>query len=822
MASPNARAALLASETYSRLPASVRPSWIDYIEALGEECVIPKDGEVFEDEKHCLRRLNAWGMREGCAYVTRTSRAKHTTPSWDFACIFHDKEPQNNWELEDRVVRERVGKQGEVVSKRQRDTVNRRLGCPVQYRLSHRQIQRGGPEREFTGRWKESTHQGHAVPVNPYSLPPQRQNLAVIQQLKGIAQNYRFASLPYSQAAKLLREDSLGVRLKAKEYYNLKRLQPLDQSDPDSALTLLKALEDEGFHYRTLLKEEFDELNPNKIVSQKLIQIIFWYSDASYLMRRFCADHLLIIDATFNTNRHRMPLITSIGITNEGHPLPIAFSYCPGETADSYTFFLKTVREDILGEGVADLAVVLADMSSGIVSAVRSHQALSEGQKLQFCSWHAAEALIARFRKGAYTEVEKQTLKTLSWAYIQSPSVTDLEVNRQALLECLHPLEKEYINSTWRPKEQQVIYCYTRLLRNLGCSATQRLESFHNIIHQVTHGQLSLHKSAIGLAMRLKEIYIQRAEDEDNAWISKPTGLNLKVFKDLQGQVSLLAIRLIEREYLEFVKEEPEFNPTCECQNRLCYSLPCRHQLIPLRRGDITAIPLGLVHPRWWLNGPPAPPTWAPSWGGKPLILSPKRTEVYSDLAEILAERETLTGEAQARFDRQITSIKANMQRIAQGHRDLESLPLGNPDVIKKKTWSRPVLKTKPTRDARVLTTNEALDKEERTMQIQASRIVRDAEILQQREIGDPTATPPRPPTPEARPPPQAPTPRATTPEPSPEPIPSPTVFDEPPPSTAPPTLRREQRKRARAQSGFYKALQGGDSQEVRAKRAYR
>jgi hypothetical protein len=181
------------------------------------------------------------------------------------------------------------------------------------------------------------------------------------------------------------------------------------------------------------------------------------------------------------------------------------------------------------------------------------------------------------------------------------------------------------------------------------------------------------------------------------------------------------------------------------------------------------------------------------------LILSPKKIEVYSDLAEILAERETLIGEIQTRFDRQITSMKANMKRIAQGHRDLESLPLGNPDVIKKKTWSRPVLKTKSTRDSRVLTVNEALDKEERAIQIQASKIVRDAEILQQREIEDPTAIPLRPSTPEARSPPQAPTPRTSTPVPSRELTHSLTVFDEPPSSTAPPTSRREQRKRVRA-----------------------
>jgi hypothetical protein len=59
MTSTNARAVLLALETYNRLLVGVRPSWIDYIEGLGKEYVILKDGEVFKDEKHCLRRLNA-------------------------------------------------------------------------------------------------------------------------------------------------------------------------------------------------------------------------------------------------------------------------------------------------------------------------------------------------------------------------------------------------------------------------------------------------------------------------------------------------------------------------------------------------------------------------------------------------------------------------------------------------------------------------------------------------------------------------------------------------------------------------------------------
>ena len=165
-------------------------------------------------------------------------------------------------------------------------------------------------------------------------------------------------------------------------------------------------------------------------------------------MKRFCADHLLIADATFNTNSLRMPLITSMGITNEGHPLPIAFSYCPGETAESYAFFLKVVREDILGEGVAKPAVILTDMSSEMISAVKILNSLSSSQKLQFCSWHAAQAIIARVRKDGYTSDEMDTVKDLAWVYIQSPTLTDLEINRQALINFLKPKEKKYIINT--------------------------------------------------------------------------------------------------------------------------------------------------------------------------------------------------------------------------------------------------------------------------------------------------------------------------------------------------------------------------------------
>jgi hypothetical protein len=701
-----------------------------------------------------------------------------------------------------------------AVSDRERNTLNRRFGCPVRYCLSYKQVCRGDPDskRHFVGRWKNDTHEGHALPVNCLSLPGHRQRFPAFQQARGLAMKYRFASIKYSTIQKLLNEDMVGVSLKQKEYYNLKRHQPFDARDDESAAALLQALTDEGFRWRTFVRDTVDELDSSKIVSRKLIQIVFWHPEACILARRFCAGHLLEVDATFNTNNLRMPLMTSLGITNEGKGFPVAFSYCPGETAEAYVNFLTVVKEDIISESVAEIAVILADMSSGIISAVDTYKILSPYQQLQFCSWHAVEAIKARVRKGGYTSNELSVVDDLVWKYIQAETLAELDLSRTALSDFLRPGEQEYLAHTWRSKEARTVRCHTNLLRNLGRNSTQSLESFHNVVHQVTHGQLALHKSAHALAIKLKEIYAQRQEDEDTAWTKKATGLNTSAFQELRGHISILAIQLIETELISIAETEDEKdkadNTPCSCTNNMRYSLPCKHQLSRLPPG--TAIPLALVHPRWWLHGPPAPLNWQPSWGKKPLILSPKKADSYSRWREIWEEREKFSGdsEGQARFDRQIALAASNLKAAAEYHRTLEALPLGKPDKVPKKTWTR----TKPTQNARALTANECRAKLQQRVDTAQAQQARDALILQQRQEEEQhtpqvheqatvqvpsTPTPPPPPPPPIQPAPRPPTPP-----------PEPPSF-ELPLSTAPPALEGPKTKRTRGKTLDFVALSG-------------
>ena len=150
---------------------------------------------------------------------------------------------------------------------------------------------------------------------------------------------------------------------------------------------------------------------------------------------------------------------------------------------------------------------------------------------------------------------------------------------------------------------------------------------------------MSLESSAASLAERLKAEYRTLLENEDTARSSKPTGLEIATFRDLSCQVSLLVIRTIETEWLNLTDPErgylTEPDANCNCRARLRLSLPCRHLLLPVfKRRE--PIPLSLVHPRWWLAGPVAARGWKPTYGGRLLIISPKKTVIYATFDKIL------------------------------------------------------------------------------------------------------------------------------------------------------------------------------------------
>jgi hypothetical protein len=194
------------------------------------------------------------------------------------------------------------------------------------------------------------------------------------------------------------------------------------------------------------------------------------------------------------------------------------------------------------------------------------------------------EAMKAKYRKSGYKSDEVEQLASLSWAYIDSDTEEELAANRTALLSALRPPEKAYILDTWQVKERRVIRCYTKLYANLGVNASQRSESYHVSMREITSGLLSLEESA----RRLSRTCLQRLQmlelDEVQPGIKALRTLTTDTWSFLIGNVSKLALKLVQEEWAKLLNlvanmDEIELG-TCRCELLVRYGLPCKHHLL--------------------------------------------------------------------------------------------------------------------------------------------------------------------------------------------------------------------------------------------------
>src|SRR5436190_1284559 len=177
--------------------------------------------------------------------------------------------------------------------------------------------------------------------------------------------------------------------------------------------------------------------------------------------------------------------------------------------------------------------------------------------------------------------IEKEELADLSWNYIKSITIDELTANRAILIAALQPEDQDYIRKTWQTKEDRVIYCYTKFYPNLGSTSSQRGESYHPIMREITNGQLSIEESTKRLISKTLSILKDIATDEDLS-IRKYTRtaqlINEGVaFQLLRNQVTIKAMRLLEEEWKALKTNIIANRPLgdCHCQILLRYGIAC-------------------------------------------------------------------------------------------------------------------------------------------------------------------------------------------------------------------------------------------------------
>ena len=77
-----------------------------------------------------------------------------------------------------------------------------------------------------------------------------------------------------------------------------------------------------------------------------------------------------MVDGPFNTNSLRLPLLIAVGITNSGKTVPVAFSYCPSGSKESYNFFFQSLKEEASAGDIQSVKVVVGDPAGGLIASL--------------------------------------------------------------------------------------------------------------------------------------------------------------------------------------------------------------------------------------------------------------------------------------------------------------------------------------------------------------------------------------------------------------------------------------------------------------------
>lgn len=608
---------------YQLLQPRERPVWLRRLKQLGNYNR-PANNEEFDRPQDCIDQLNNYGYAAGYFFTTiRGSSKNNNTQYRDYGCQFHGTESRNWRGLESRKA---VDEHGQVMTSRQRDTSHSRFGCPVRYRISNVLADGITSRRVWRGRWAcdeighELGHETHEDPMSPFSIQAHLRSTPEYREILHRAHNYRYNSVRFSSTTRLLQSE-FGLTIDQKTYYNLIRNEQPDISSPATIVSLLNVLQEAGFRSRVLLQRSEPSANEQ---GRPAMHSIFFYNDTGRnLARQYCAGHVAIIDATFCTNNKNMPLLTAVGINSEMKTFPIAMAYIPSESADAFSFFFDCIREEIFDDDIIEPTVWISDMASGIISAVDTLNALPNSTLL-YCMWHAYHAIYTRLCRGRYTAEEKTEMQRLIWSYLQSSNYEELAHKRTTLREFVQTdSERSYLDS-WVEKERRVIPVYTDSYLNLGIHSTGRGEQWHRNTHEATNAQMTIERSAKAICNKLDDAYTSHANDLRPAKMKVKMGTDWATFTALVSHVSQHALTLIEEAWVEIVEYwggADGLPAICQCRNRLQFSLPCAHDLLPCFRAS-RRIPLSLIHPRWRIREseiepitgpyiPEYPPNWA-------------------------------------------------------------------------------------------------------------------------------------------------------------------------------------------------------------------
>nr|KAJ0206557.1 hypothetical protein LSAT_V11C500277830 [Lactuca sativa] len=127
-------------------------------------------------------------------------------------------------------------------------------------------------------------------------------------------------------------------------------------------------------------------------ISNELENLFFIHPRSLNIWKTF--PHVLIIDATYKTNKYGMPFIQIVGTTSTNKTFSIAFAFIVNEKDENYNWVLTCLKSTL--EKCMHPRVIATDRELALMNAC---QQVFPGATRLLCRWHITENIRKRWRR---------------------------------------------------------------------------------------------------------------------------------------------------------------------------------------------------------------------------------------------------------------------------------------------------------------------------------------------------------------------------------------------------------------------------------------
>jgi MULE transposase-like protein len=439
---------------------------------------------------------------------------------------------------------------------------------------------------EMTYHFTENCELAHNHPINPSSTTMTALARRFTPKQRDIVELMHANGSPASQVVTELRKTT-DVIFRKKDVYNA--LQRVGRTHVDGVSDVQELLQVLDGHPDFKYVVKIDERN-------QLKGLTFACHDSLMQFRKM--SFVLLMDATYGTNRFNMPFFIISSVDPFGQSYIVACSLLRDETTDSYDVALESFKK-LFESTEPVVSTILTDQEQALINAIEKHFPDSTHQ---LCRWHLEKNLKKNFPKNTVLFSKFSEFLHSKYEFLATTAF-------YAMLEVCSEHETTYVQRLYdlRKKYVELWVCRNK---NLGMRTTQRTEGLNYVFKL----QLKSTSTLSDLFFALEKMNMDRKEAcallEFQMW-DRPRMYH-SLISSMVGRVPRFILELVNSEcsnmnHLVYHVEEEcaMFNDShqcsveqgCDCPFFLQYSAPCAHCFVFMGEGA-----LSLFYPFWVVN----------------------------------------------------------------------------------------------------------------------------------------------------------------------------------------------------------------------------